>query len=93
MLIFMPKSPGWVVPLPAVAGHMARGIGTTLGIALMTVCLHLAGMGHAGRPGATAAPAVLAAAAAAPALIAATIRPLGNAASRAHEMGPSGAFG
>jgi MFS family permease len=73
--------------------NMARGIGTTLGIALMTVCLHLAGSGRAGVPDATAALAVLAAAAAAAALIAGTIRPLGSAAGRAHEMGPSGAFG
>jgi MFS family permease len=123
MLIFMPMSPGWVVPMLAVAGlglgifvpannavimrtagpgsasvlgglvNMARGIGTTLGIALMTVCLHLAGSGRAGPPDATAALAVLAAAAAAAALIAGTIRPLGSAAGRPHEMGPSGAFG
>jgi len=87
MLIFMPMSPGWVVPMLAVAGlglgifvpannavimrtagpacasmldglvSMARGTGTTLGIALMTVCLHRAGSGWA------------------------------------HEMGPSSAFG
>jgi MFS family permease len=123
MLIFMPMSPGWVVPMLAVAGlglgifvpannavimrtagpgsasvlgglvNMARGIGTTLGIALMTVCLHLAGSGRAGPPDATAALAVLAAAVAAAALIAGSIRPLGGAAGRAHEMGPSGAFG
>jgi MFS family permease len=123
MLIFMPMSPGWVVPMLAVAGlglgifvpannavimrtagpgsasvlgglvNMARGIGTTLGIALMTVCLHLAGSGQAGPPDATAALAVLAAAAAAAALIAAIIRPLGSAAGQAHEMGSSGAFG
>jgi MFS family permease len=123
MLIFMPMSPGWVVPMLAVAGlglgvfvpannavimrtagpgsasvlgglvNMARGIGTTLGIALMTVCLHLAGPGPAGPPGATAALAVLAAAAAAAALIAGTIRPLRSAAGRTHETGPSGAFG
>ena len=123
MLIFMPMSPGWVVPMLAVAGlglgifvpannavimrtagpgsasvlgglvNMARGIGTTLGIALMTVCLHLAGPGPAGPPGATAALAVLAAAAAAAALIAGTIRPLRSVAGRTHETGPSGAFG
>lgn len=123
MLIFMPMSPGWIVPVLAMAGlglgafvpannavimrtagpgsasvlgglvNMARGIGTTLGIALVTVCLHLAGPGQAGRPDATAALAVLAAAAALAALIAATIRPLGSAAGQAHEIGPSGAFG
>jgi len=81
MLIFMPMSPGWVVPMLAVAG-------LGLGIVLMTVCLHLAGSGRAGPPDAPAAPAVLAAAA----LIAGTIRPLGSAAGRAHEMGPPGAF-
>jgi len=86
MLIFMPMSSGWVLPMLAVAG-------LGLGIALMTVCLHLAGSGRAGPPDATAALAVLAAAAAAAALIAGTIRPLGSAAGRAHEMGPSGAFG
>ena len=81
MLIFMPMSPGWVVPMLAVAG-------LGLGIVLMTVCLHLAGSGRAGPPD----PAVLAAAAATSALIAGTIRPLGSAAGRAHEMGPPGAF-
>jgi predicted MFS family arabinose efflux permease len=123
MLVFMPMSPSWIVPMLAMAGlglgvfvpannavimrtagpgsasvlgglvNMARGIGTTLGIALMTVCLHLAGAGQAGRPDAAAALAVLAAAAAAAALIAATIRPLGAVPGQAHETGPTGAFG
>jgi MFS family permease len=123
MLIFMPMSPSWIVPMLAMAGlglgifvpannavimrtagpasasvlgglvNMARGIGTTLGIALVTVCLHLAGAGQGRQPDATAALAVLAAAAAAAALIAAAIRPLGSTAGPAHEMGRSGAFG
>jgi MFS family permease len=74
-------------------GQHGGGIGTTLGIALVTVCLHLAGPGQAGRADAMAALAVLAAAAAVAALIAAAIRPLGSAAGQAHEIGTSGAFG
>jgi MFS family permease len=123
MLIFMPMSPIWIVPMLAVAGlglglfvpannavimrsaeagsasvlgglvNMARGIGTTFGIALVTLTLHLAGPGQAGRPDATTALAVLAAAAVAAAAIAATIRPLSPAASQALETGPSDAFG
>jgi hypothetical protein len=82
--------------------NMARGIGTTLGIALVTLSLHLAGPGQAGRPDATLALAVLAVAAVTAALVAATIRPLGRAAVRnegtqdrdvRHETGSSGAFG
>ena len=73
--------------------NMARGIGTTFGIALVTLALHLAGPGPAGRPSATLALAVLAAAAAAAALIAAAIRPLAGAGLRPPETGPSGAFG
>ncbi len=55
--------------------NMARGIGTTFGIALVTLALHLAGPGHA-----DGAPAfgVLAAAAGCAALIAVAIRPLGG---------------
>ncbi len=127
MLIFMPMSPGRIVPMLALAGlglgvfvpannavimrsaehgsasvlgglvNMARGIGTTLGIALVTLTLHLSGPGQAGRPDATGALAVLAAAAAAAALIAAAIRPLGAATALETgaelETGPSGAFG
>jgi MFS family permease len=123
MLVFMPMSPIWIVPMLAVAGlglgvfvpannavimrsaqagsasvlgglvNMARGIGTTLGIALVTLSLHLAGPGAAGRPDATTALAVLAGAAVAAAVIAATIRPLSQAASEALETGPSDAFG
>jgi MFS family permease len=132
MLCFMPMSPGWIVPMLALAGlglgvfvpannavimrsaepgsasvlgglvNMARGIGTTLGIALVTLSLHLAGPGHAGLPDATLALAVLAVAAVTAALVAATIRPLGRAAERnegtqdrdvRHETGSSGAFG
>jgi MFS family permease len=123
MLVFMPMSPSWIVPMLAMAGlglgifvpannavimrtaepgsasvlgglvNMARGVGTTLGIALVTVCLHLTGPGQGGRPDAAIALAVLAAVAAAAALIAATIRPLAAAAGHDHETGPSGAFG
>jgi len=121
MLIVVPMSPGWAVPMLALAGlglgafvpannavimrsaghgsasvlgglvNMARGIGTTLGIALVTLGLHLAGPGPAGRPDPVIALAVLAAAAAGAALIAAAIRPLGGGGP--HETGPSGAFG
>jgi hypothetical protein len=55
---------------------MARGIGTTLGIALVTLGLHLAGTGPAGRPDPVIALALLAGAAVTGALIAAAIRPL-----------------
>jgi MFS family permease len=83
---------------------MARGIGTTLGIALVTLGLHLAGPGPSGRPDPVLALAVLAAAAVAGALIAAAIRPLaggagGNGAGgeggRPGQDGtePAGAFG
>jgi MFS family permease len=73
---------------------MARGIGTTLGIALVTLGLHLAGLGPAGRPDPALALTVLAAAAAAGAVIAATIRPLGRGGPPAeHETEPTGAFG
>jgi len=74
--------------------NMARGIGTTLGIALVTLALHLAGTGAGGRPDATVGLLVLAAAAAAAAVIAAAIRPLGRVGGApSHETGPSGAFG
>jgi MFS family permease len=69
--------------------NMARGIGTTLGIALVTLALHVGGSAGPGRhPGGTLAFAMLAAAAACAAVIALTIRPLpgapgGKAASEA----------
>ena len=53
--------------------NMARGIGTTFGIALVTLALHLEGARH---PDGTLAFAILATAAACAALIAMTIRPL-----------------
>ena len=56
--------------------NMARGIGTTLGIALVTLALHLAGHSAGGHPDGTLAIVLLAAAAASAAMIAATIRPL-----------------
>jgi MFS family permease len=78
---------------------MARGIGTTFGIALVTLVLHLAGPGLGTRPAVTPALAVLAAAAAAAALIAGAIRPLGGAgrpgggaSPGSQETDPSGAF-
>jgi MFS family permease len=122
MLGVMPMSPGWIVPMLALAGlglgtfvpannavimrsaepgsasvlgglvNMARGIGTTLGIALVTLSLHLTSAG--GRPDATLTLAVLAAAAVAAAVIAATIRPLARAGQDPrHETGAPGAFG
>jgi MFS family permease len=54
--------------------NMARGIGTTFGIALVTLALHLARPGHSGG---IAAFAVLAVAAGCAAVIAMSIRPLG----------------
>jgi len=77
---------------------MARGIGTTLGIALVTLGLHLAGTGSPGRPDPVLALAVLAAAAVAGALIAAAIRPLpgggtGGAPPGRDETEPAGVFG
>jgi MFS family permease len=54
---------------------MARGIGTTLGIALVTLALHLTGAGRADGP---LAFGTLAAAAACAAVLALTIKPLGS---------------
>jgi MFS family permease len=118
ILIFMPRSPGWIAPLLGLAGlglgmfvpannavimrsaqagsasvlgglvSMARGIGTTLGIALVTLALHLAPAGPGGRPDPVPAIALLAAAGAAAAVIALAIRPLPP-----QETDPSGAFG
>jgi MFS family permease len=60
--------------------NMARGIGTTLGIALVTLALHVGDSADPGRnPDGTLAFAMLAAAAACAAVIAATIRPLQGA--------------
>jgi MFS family permease len=80
--------------------NMARGIGTTFGIALVTLALHLAGPGH---PDGTAAFGVLAVAACCAAVIAMAIRPLaagaagGTAAdlqsSRDAQTDHAGAFG
>jgi MFS family permease len=77
---------------------MARGIGTTLGIALVTLGLHLAGPGPAGRPDPVLALAVLAAAAGAGAVIAAAIRPLAGGSAGGGRPGqdqtePPGVFG
>ena len=64
--------------------NMARGIGTTFGIALMTLTLHLAGSSHAdgGHADGMLAFAVLAAAAACAAVVAMSIRPLSSAGPR-----------
>jgi hypothetical protein len=60
--------------------NMARGIGTTLGIALVTLALHAGGSaGPGSHPDGTLAYAMLAAAAACAAVIALTIRPLPGA--------------
>ena len=56
--------------------NMARGIGTTFGIALVTIALHAASAGPGGRPDPALALAVLSAASAAAAVIALVIRPL-----------------
>jgi sugar phosphate permease len=61
--------------------NMARGIGTTLGIALVTVALHLGGHSAGGPPDGTLAIVLLAAAVASAAVIAASIRPLPGAAA------------
>jgi hypothetical protein len=76
--------------------NMARGIGTTLGISLMALALHLGGAGHGYAGSTQARPAfiVLAVAAAAAAAIALTSRaqPRGQA-GRPREADPSGAYG
>jgi MFS family permease len=60
--------------------NMARGIGTTLGIALVTLALHVGGSaGPARHPDGTVAFAMLAAAAGCAAVIGLTIRPLPDA--------------
>jgi len=75
--------------------NMARGIGTTLGIALVTLALHV-GSHATGRPGGTLAFVMLAAAALCAALVAAVIRPLpatpGEQGAGAPEPEGSGAF-
>jgi MFS family permease len=74
--------------------NMARGIGTTLGIALVTLALHLAPSGLAGHPSPWPALLVLVAAAVAAAASAVAIRPLGSGAGPAGpgEPGAAGAF-
>jgi len=52
MLFFMPMSPSWNV---AMVVSTAQGIGTMLGMALVTVCLHLPGAGQAHETGASGA--------------------------------------
>jgi len=63
--------------------NMARGIGTTLGIALVTLALHIGGSaGTSHHPDGTLAFALLAAAAACAAVITMTIQPLRGAPNR-----------
>jgi MFS family permease len=62
--------------------NMARGIGTTLGIALVTIALHVTPSGRGGRPDPALALAILAAASLVAALTALTIRPLAAAGNR-----------
>ena len=88
--IFVPANNA-VIPRSGPAGsaavlgglvNMARGIGTSLGIALVMLLLHLAGTGAAGRPDPVLALAGLAAAAAAAAAVATAIRPRAAAGGR-----------
>ena len=72
---------------------MARGIGTTLGISLMALALHLGGAGHGYAGSARPAFIVLAAVAAAAAAIALAGRAqAGGPAGRPREADPSGGF-
>jgi hypothetical protein len=77
---------------------MARGIGTTLGIALVTLALHVSGSAGGGRrPDGTLAFAMLASACACAAVIALAIRPLpgppgGQAPAETAAREASGAF-
>src|ERR1019366_7799442 len=80
--------------------NMARGIGTTFGIALVTIALHLARVQPDGRPDPAAAFLVLAMTAAAGAVIALLVRPRAAGPGPAPaggpppaELGHSGAFG
>ncbi len=77
--------------------NMARGIGTTLGIALVTLALHVS-VPSGGRPDGTLPWVLLAAAAAGAAVIVGIIRPLPEPLDSADPAGPaaaehSGAFG
>jgi MFS family permease len=70
---------------------MARGIGTTLGIALVTLALHVGGRSASGHLDGTLAWVLLAAAAAAAAVIVAIIRPLPASVAGADPAGRAGA--
>jgi MFS family permease len=77
--------------------NMARGIGTTLGIALVTLALHVGGGLTGGHPDGTLPLVLLAAAAAGAAVIVAVIRPLPASQGGDEPAGPttaehSGAF-
>jgi MFS family permease len=71
--------------------NMARGIGTTLGIALVTLALHVGSRPASGHPDGTLSLVLLAAAAAGAAVIAATIRPLAASSAGAEPAGPAAA--
>jgi MFS family permease len=86
--VFVPANNAVIMRTGAASGagvlgglvNMARGIGTTMGIALVTLALHLdngAGVSHSGHPDGTLAFLILAAAMACAAVIALTVRPLG----------------
>ncbi len=96
--VIMRSSPGSSAAVLGGLVNMARGIGTTLGIALVTLALHVAPAGADGRPLPGPALTVLAAAAAVAAVMALLIRPLGRggavglAGRSLIEPGGSGAF-
>jgi MFS family permease len=78
--------------------NMARGIGTTLGIALVTLALHVGGPAKGGHLDGTVAWVLLAAASAGAAVIVGIIRPLPTSSAGAGPAGVaatehSGAFG
>ncbi|HEY7145666.1 MAG TPA: MFS transporter [Streptosporangiaceae bacterium] len=73
--------------------NMARGIGTTFGIALVTIALHVAPRQPGGKPGPDLALAILAAAGAAAAVIALAIRPLAGRGTGAASPEQASAFG
>jgi MFS family permease len=68
--------------------NIARGIGTTFGIALVTLALHVTADGRSGRPHPTLALAILAGAAAAGAVLAMAMRPLRAAQAASGAAGP-----
>lgn len=69
--------------------NMARGIGTTLGIALVTLALHVGSVRTGGHPAGTLPLVLLAAAAAGAAVIVAVIRPLPASHGSSESAGPA----